>query len=161
MKRYAWFALVGLSLVILSIAAGSCITVVVPEPEQEGSKPVIDSFAADPNNIIPGTSSMLSWSVSNATRVSMDQDIGTVSLTGSTSVSPSTTTTYILTAANASGSVTAEAQVLVSGTTSPSTPAGLPIVDSFTAIPPVIPAGSSTSLSWDVSNATSVHTPPS
>jgi len=160
MKRYARFALVGLSLAILSITAGSCIRVVIPEPEQGASKPVINSFVADPNNIIPGTSSMLSWSVSNATRVSIDQDIGSVSLTGSTPVSPSTTTTYILTATNASGSVTAIAQVLVSGTPSSSTPPGLPIVNSFTATPPVIPAGSSTSLSWAVSNATSVYISP-
>jgi len=132
----------------------------MPEPEQGASKPVIDSFVADPNNIIPGTSSTLSWSVSNATRVSIDQYIGSVSLTGSTPVSPSTTTTYILTATNDSGSVTAMTQVLVSATPSSSTPAGLPIVNSFTATPPVTPAGSSTSLSWAVSNATSVYISP-
>ena len=42
----------------------------------------------------------LRWSVSGATSVSIDQGIGSVALSGSTTVSPDETTTYTLTAAN-------------------------------------------------------------
>jgi hypothetical protein len=69
-------------------------------------------------------------------------------------VSPLSTTTFTLTASNATGSITATALVLVSGIP-PST--GLPVINYFTATPQVISGGSgSTFLRWNVSNATSV-----
>jgi len=48
--------------------------------------PVIENFSADDFT--------LSWSVSNATSASIDQGIGSVALSGTTSVSPDETTTY-------------------------------------------------------------------
>jgi hypothetical protein len=77
--------------------------------------PIIVSFTANPA-ILPqgGGSAMLSWSVTGATSVSLNQGIGTV--TGSShSVSPSATTTYTLTATNANGSSTATMSVVVGG----------------------------------------------
>jgi hypothetical protein len=76
--------------------------------------PVIASFTASPSTIAPGGSSVLAWSVTGATSLSIDQGVGTVTGT-STSVSPSVTTTYTLTATNASGSSTASATVTVGG----------------------------------------------
>jgi hypothetical protein len=160
MKRHAWLIIAVLLLIGLSVTAVSCITVVMPDTEQGDSLPVINSFVSDPNSITPGASSMLSWNVSNATTVSIDRGIGSVGLTGSTSVSPGTTTTYTLTATNASGSMAAATQVLVVGTPSPTVPGGLPIINSFTATPPIILAASSATLSWDVSNTTSVSISP-
>ncbi len=62
------------------------------------------SFNGDPSSIIPPQSSTLSWSCSNAQSCSIDQGIGTVSnLSGSTSVSPVSTTTYVLSCSNPSG----------------------------------------------------------
>ena len=83
--------------------------------------PTISSFTASPTSITSGNSSTLSWSVSGATSLSINQGVGTV--TGSSrSVSPTATTTYALTATNSSGSSTATATVIVtspSDTTSP------------------------------------------
>ena len=79
------------------------------------SPPVISFFTASPGSITLGASSMLSWSVSGATTVSINQGIGPVPPSGSIPVSPGTTTTYTLTATNAAGSVTPTAQVVVSG----------------------------------------------
>jgi len=161
MKRYKWLILAGLLIAILGFAVGGCGgTIVITLPGQGDSLPVINSFIADPNNITSGSFSTLIWSVSNANMVSIDQGIGTVESTGSTSVSPIMSTTYILTATNDSGSTTAATQVTVSGTPPPSTPAGLPIINSFIATPPIIPTASSTILSWDVSNATSLSISP-
>ena len=53
-----------------------------------------------------GGSSTLSWSVTGATSVTIDNGIGSVALTGTTVVSPTTDTTYTLTATNSAGSVT-------------------------------------------------------
>ena len=116
--------------------------------------PVINSFIASPSSISLGGSTSLSWNVTNATSVAIDNGLGAVGSSGNTIVLPSTTTAFKLTASNAAGSVTATALVLVSGVPSP--PTGLPVIDYFTAAPPIIASGGSTTLSWNVSNATSV-----
>ncbi|HET8733282.1 MAG TPA: hypothetical protein VFM45_05855, partial [Anaeromyxobacteraceae bacterium] len=80
--------------------------------------PVIASFAATPSSVAPGGSSTLSWSVTGATTLSIDNGVGTVTGT-SRAVTPAATTTYTLTATNAGGSRTATATVTVGGTPSP------------------------------------------
>jgi len=128
--------------------------------------PLVNSFVADPPTIVPGGSSTLSWNVSEATRVIIDQGIGSVSLTGNRAVMPNVTSVYTLTATNAAGiSVTATAQVIVTGTIAPSpTPTpitgSLPLVNYFTANPTAIYAGDSATLSWSVLNATSMNISP-
>jgi len=79
-----------------------------------GAVPLINSFSANPSTITAGESSTLSWSVTDATSVTIDNAIGSVALTGTTAVSPTTTTTYTLTATNTAGSVTATTTVAVS-----------------------------------------------
>jgi hypothetical protein len=87
-------------------------TLVVDEPPAPPVKPVVLSFSADPASITKGQSSNLSWSVSDATSVRIDNGVGVVNA-GSVSVSPDTTTTYGLTAENAAGPATASAAVTV------------------------------------------------
>ena len=122
----------------------------------------VNSFGASPPSIAPGESSTLSWSVTGATTVSIDQGIGNVALVGSRMVMPAVTTVYTLTAFNTAGlSVTATAQVIVGGGTTPTPtptpiPSSWPIIYYFTASPSNISAGDSSTLSWNVSNATSV-----
>lgn len=116
--------------------------------------PVISSFAASPGSISSGESSTLSWHVSDATTVSIDHGVGDVVLTGATAVSPSTTTTYTLTATNEAGSVTATTQVTVLAA-GPPPPAGPPVINFFTADPASIEPGQSSTLSWSVSNVES------
>ncbi len=77
--------------------------------------PVISYFTASPGSITLGASSTLSWSVSGAATVSVNQGVGAVPPSASILVSPAATTTYTLTATNASGSVTQPVQVVVSG----------------------------------------------
>jgi hypothetical protein len=124
----------------------------------------VNSFGASPPTITAGESSMLSWSVSGATTVSIDQGIGNVALTGSRVVMPGSTTVYTLTATNSAGvTVTATAQVIVSGTTPTPAPTptpttgSLPVISYFTASPLSISTGDSATLSWNVSNATSIN----
>ncbi|MFA5860034.1 MAG: fibronectin type III domain-containing protein, partial [Elusimicrobiota bacterium] len=109
--------------------------------------PVISFFTASPTSITSGQSSTLTWSVSNATSLSVNQGVGTV--TGSSrSVSPTVTTTYTLTATGAGGTATAQVTVTVGGGSTPtSTP---PVIASFTASNESIVAGDSTALSWTI-----------
>jgi hypothetical protein len=115
-----------------------------------GGTATIVSFVANPTTINSGQSSTLSWQVTNADSVSITS-LGSVALTGSQAVSPTVTTTYILTATKGSTSTTAAATVTVNGTTT-----GLPVIASFTANPTSITAGQSSTLTWATQNATSV-----
>jgi hypothetical protein len=68
-------------------------------------------------------------------------------------VTPAATTTYILTAINASGNDVSKVNVTVVGVS----PAfGLPVINSFQANSNVIPLGTAVTLNWNVSNASQV-----
>lgn len=125
-----------------SRSAAATVTV-MPEP----GAPVIASFAAAPAAIVVGQSSTLGWSVTGATSLSIDNGVGSVTGLSSKQVMPAATTTYVLTATNAAGSVTATAKVTV--TTKPT-------ITSFTANPTSINAGQSSTLRWSVTGATSL-----
>ena len=119
------------------------------------SKPAIVRFTAAPTNINQGQSSLLSWTTTGASTVTINNGVGTVPANGSKSVSPSTTTTYTLTATGADGvtSVTAAVTVTVGG-------GAVPGILSFTASPTVIVAGGQSSLCWNVTNAQTVSIAP-
>jgi len=88
------------------------LATVIVVPIQVG-QPVVNSFDASPGRIVPGESSTLSWNVSGAATVSIDQQIGNVALSGTRVVLPTKTTTYTLTATNVVGTVTVTAQVVI------------------------------------------------
>ena len=138
---------------IATNAAGfvsTTVTVTVTQP----SAPSIQSFTASPTGISAGGSSTLSWATTGATSISISPGAFTSNLaSGTTSVSPSSTTTYTLTATNAAGFVTATATVTVQA-------ASAPTILSFTAYPTSITAGASAMLSWYTSGATSISISP-
>ena len=133
--------------------------------EEPKPLPVVNEFAAIPDSISPGNTATLSWSVSNASTVSIDKGIGNVALNGNRSVSPDSTTVYTLTAIGEGGSNTATAQVMVNSSMAlpPASPPDdtptlsvVPVINSFTANPAAITTGNPTILSWSISNASSV-----
>jgi hypothetical protein len=124
--------------------------------------PKILKFDASPSVINRGEASYLSWSISEADSVSIDNGIGTVALAGQIPVSPTTTTFYTLTARNLAGESTARTQILVRGTAAEpgTTTATPPAIISFYADRLVITPGQYVNLSWEVSNATGVTITP-
>lgn len=114
----------------------------------EDPAPSCDSFTANPGSIMVGGSSVLSWQTSNATQVTLNG--GIVAADGSTTVSPTTNTTYTLTVAGTNGrSVNCSVPVTVSQDPAPS-------CDVFTATPATIVVGQNATLAWQTSNATRV-----
>lgn len=114
------------------------------------------TFTASPSTIAPGGSSTLSWNVPGASSVTItaqgfSQPGGA---SGSLVVKPATTTTYNLAATFQSGcpQVNLTATVIVCS--------GKPAINSFTAAPPVIPNGGTSTLAWNVSDADSVSITP-
>ncbi|MCB9385087.1 MAG: OmpA family protein [Bryobacterales bacterium] len=75
--------------------------------------PRILNFVATPQEIDPGEFSTLMWEVENADSVSIDKGVGPVDLSGNSDVQPNDTTTYVLTASNNNGTVTASVIVSV------------------------------------------------
>lgn len=124
-------------------ASVTCSATVLP------AKPTIGSFSATPAFITTGGTSLLAWAVSNASSTSINNGIGNVSST-SLLVNPSVTTTYTLTATNPGGSSTSSVTVTVNAPVQ-----NAPTINSFTATPNSIMAGSSTVLAWSVANASS------
>lgn len=113
--------------------------------------PTIEYFKADPTEIVYGSSSMLSWSVKNATKVEIDQGIGVVSASGTSEVSPEETITYTLTATNNDGQKTKSCEIKVEEPISK-----LPVINYFYADPIEVDSGYSSTLSWSVTNSTDV-----
>ncbi len=111
------------------------------------NQPQITAFGANPTQIINGDSATLTWTTQNATSASLNNGIGSVATSGSRTVSPSSTTTYTLTATNDAGSVTSTASVQVSPRLT---------IASFSASPSQIQVGGSATLSWNVSGSTAV-----
>ena len=115
------------------------------------TSPVINSFTASRSRINPSESATLTWRTTNATSVTISGISGGLSLDGSTTVRPSRTTTYTLTASRSGRSVTRRVTVTVSGT---GTVTGL--VNSFTANPTTIAEGNSAVLEWTTTGAESL-----
>jgi hypothetical protein len=76
------------------------------------SAPVV-SFYADYSTITAGQSATLTWTTTNSTSVSLNQGIGAVALSGTKSVTPTSTTAYILTVVGNGGTVTQTVTVAV------------------------------------------------
>jgi hypothetical protein len=106
-------------------------------------------IGTEPEIIQVGESATLTWSTENADNISIDQGIGTVSASGSLSVSPQETTTYTITATGPTGTSFDTATIYV---IDPSVP---PEVD-ISATPENISVGGySATLTWSSTNADS------
>ena len=82
------------------------------EPPTDPELPVINSFTASSESVEAGDSVTLSWAVTDADTISISPGIGAVA-GSSVVVTPSQTTTYVLTATNDTGSDGASIQVTV------------------------------------------------
>src|ERR1022692_4190371 len=97
-------------LLIASVLFGlACDFVASPACAQP--LPIINSFAASPLIVNPGIVTNLSWSVANATSVSIDQGVGDVTGVNSIYLGPVLTTTYTIRASSGSNSVTRQVTV--------------------------------------------------
>jgi len=88
---------------------------VTQSPPLYGGKtlPRIESFTSSTHSVAVGNSSQLQWKVNGATSVHISPDIGAVSPSGTTTVSPSHTTVYTITASNSAGVVQHPQEIIV------------------------------------------------
>lgn len=115
-----------------------------------GLVPRVLQFAATPSSVQqPGGAVQLCWEVEGATDISIAPGAGTgLQPTGCQTVTPTTSTTYVLTARGTGGQITATAVVAVGGNVR---------VTSFSSDPPFSQMnGRPVTLRWTTENATSV-----
>ena len=130
---------------------GSSCSGSAPAPMATRSAPTIGSFLSSPTVVLAGGASTLSWFVSDADSIALDQGIGDVTGKASIDVRPAATTTYSLTATDPIGSSTRSLMVTVMPP---------PVISSFAATPASIGYGWPSSLSWSVTGAVSVEVEP-
>lgn len=127
-NRHIATALLAASLLLFAAGCKKKTPVAAPPPPPppppaavvKAPAAVINSFTAEPSTIVRGEASTLRWSVANATEVTIDNGIGTVSASGSRQVYPTSNTTYRMTAKGGGGD--AVAAVTVAVTTPPPPP---------------------------------------
>jgi len=111
------------------------------------------SLTANPSTIDLGQSSILTWSSTDTTScITSGAWSSRISFSGSRSVSPTSTSTYIITCSGAGGSANDSVTVIVNS--APPPPSPLPTV-SLTAKPNTIDSGQSSTLTWSSTDATS------
>jgi hypothetical protein len=146
-------------IIIFVALAGLLASACYPSPIQPGAAarpgvPVISSFYANPATITNGQSSNLVWNVAGATSVTISPSLGPVGPSGSLTITPGSSTTYLLTASGSTGSQTAGAVVTVNPAVTP------PAIKSFKLTPAFINPGQTSSLVWNVQGAESVRIDP-
>jgi hypothetical protein len=111
---------------------------------EDPAGPTIEYFRVLPSIISPGNCAQLEWGkVENATSAEIEPGISGVATPGEQEVCPTTTTTYVLSAQDPTGTSVARTTLLVSSGTEPK-----PVISFFTANPASIQAGECTMLSW-------------
>jgi hypothetical protein len=106
-----------ITLLFAVVLLSGCLYLPVTYPQMTSGagKPVVVSFAVSPAIVDEGYDTVLSWVVTGAQSVSIDNGIGPVPSSGTRAVMPYATTTYNLTASNAAGSSTVAVTVSVTG----------------------------------------------
>lgn len=110
------------------------------------AKPVINSFSASSYSTIAGQPLTLSWSVSGATAISIDNGVGDVTGSNAITVSPNQPMTYTLTGSNGSGSSSASVSIAVTQR-SDGQPPSTPVLISAAA-----KSGTEIDLAWSASS---------
>ena len=100
-------------------------------------------ISADPETVLPGESSTLTWSSTYADSAEINQGIGSVSVNGTINVSPAQTTAYNITVTGPGGTATAAVTVVHSPTVA------------ISANPETILGGESSTLTWSTVDADS------
>lgn len=111
--------------------------------------PTINSFTASATTVYLSQSVTFTWSTTGATSATISTSSGasnSVAVNGTYTDTP-ITQTYTLTAHNASGNTTSSIFI---------TAIGAPTINSYTATPALIRSGGSSTLTWDITNATAV-----
>lgn len=129
----------------------TCTVTVPVNAEPEPTPTFCDAFTASPRTLTAPGNVTLTWATTNATNVSINNGIGTVSLDGSRTVFVDEETRFILTATRGGEVDTCSVRVRFADTQN------LPVCDAFTATPSNLTGPGTVTLNWNTSNASDVR----
>jgi peptidoglycan-associated lipoprotein len=109
-RRFKMFSLVLCGIFLLTACSKKVAKVTPPSPPPPAAPTA--TLAANPNVLQEGQSTTLTWQTTNANDISI-QGLGTVPASGSRSVIPNTSTTYLLVAKGPGGSQDSSTRVTV------------------------------------------------
>jgi len=122
-------ACLGLILMITACAKKQAMPPAVPPPPPPAAAKPTVTLNASTTMVQIGQSVTLSWSSTNATELNLAPGVGRVAPEGSTAVSPTESTTYVITATGPGGSADASARVTVTPKPAPPPAAAAPTID--------------------------------
>lgn len=158
-----------ISLILMLVVVLLAFSCTLPVFKQQTPKPVasagpvIDYFYSSPACSACRDNVTLTWHVTGADNISIDQGIGKVSVADNLTVSPAATTTYTLTAgsgnlatADSTTVVVAPATAAATSTPAPTTQAApAPVVNYFDTTPNIVAPGDIMTLVWKTTGASS------
>lgn len=141
-------------LLTASAAGQEDVTETVVLTVNQPTGPQVDSFTATPDSVDLGSSSVLAWSVTNATSIEISDETGVLTtradLNGSFEVRPSATTSFTLTA-RAAGDLSNMAMTTVTVNQT------APVIDSFTTTATIAATGSNLNFAYATFGASTVR----
>jgi phospholipase C len=145
-----------ISFVFILIVLIGCGGGAVTPPVNNGPSQAVIALASGSSTIVQGQSTTITWQVTNGASFSISPAVasGTLPLTGSATVSPSQTTTYVATATDVNG------KAATNSITVTVVPAGSVPTMTLSVSPGVVAAGQTANLTWASTNATSVAITP-
>ena len=111
MRVYSLRTAVLFGLVAFALMANGRTPIAAAQPAPPASPTV--ALSASPASAQAGQPVTLTWSTTNATSITLEPSVGRVAAQGSTTVKPSQSTTYTVTATGPGGSAHATAQVTI------------------------------------------------
>ena len=126
-----------------TIRAGTSSASATLSVKAAAAKPVV-TLTVSPSSIAPGASATLAWSLSGVSSATIDNGIGTVTASGSRTVTPKASATYTIRAGTSSASATLSVKA----------PPAKPVV-TLTVSPSSIAPGASATLAWTLSGVSS------
>ncbi|MHB8085226.1 MAG: protease inhibitor I42 family protein [Dehalococcoidia bacterium] len=152
-----------LTMILLALSCNlPVIKQQTPQP-MASSGPAIDYFYSSPACSVCRDNVTLTWRVTGADNITIDQGIGKVSAADNLTVSPAATTTYKLTARSGNLMTTDSTTVVVTAAPAAATAAStavipvstLPVVNYFDTTPNIIAPGDIITLVWKTTGASS------
>jgi serine/threonine protein phosphatase PrpC len=130
--------------------------VVEPAPAPPTAAPTA-ALVAKPERIKSGQAASLEWNAQNADQVVIEPGIGEVPATGSRTVNPTESVSYVVTAKGPGGTTSAKADIVVEP--APASATAAPVVE-LVAKPEKIKPGQPAQLEWKAQNADKVRIEP-
>jgi peptidoglycan-associated lipoprotein len=120
-RSHVFVPTVVFAVVLLSAGCAKKVAQVAPPAPPQPAAPTA-TLAATPDVVQQGQPSQLTWSTANATEIQI-AGLGTLPPSGSRSVTPGSSTTYVLVAKGPGGTADASARITVNTTTASAAPA--------------------------------------